>query len=110
VEKESARGREREGEGEGSKRIRKLEGDPMLNPMDGCEHPLLYLSGTDRDSQETAISGSCQQALVGIYNSVWVDDCKWDGSPGKSVPRWSFLQSLLHTLSHSFHESFVPHF
>jgi hypothetical protein len=35
--------------------------------MDGCEHPLLYLSGTGRVSQETAISGSCQQALVGIY-------------------------------------------
>ena len=28
--------------------------------MDGCEHPLLYLSGTGRASQETAISGSCQ--------------------------------------------------
>ena len=26
-------------------------------------------------------------------------DCKWDGSPSESVPRWSFLQSLLHTLS-----------
>ena len=47
-------------------------GNPMLNPMDGCEHQHLYLSGTGRASQETAISGSCQQALVGIYNSVWV--------------------------------------
>jgi hypothetical protein len=27
--------------------------DPVLCPMDGCEHPLLYLSG--RASQETAI-------------------------------------------------------
>ena len=32
-------------------------GDPVLSPMDGCDHPLLYLSGTGRDSQETAISG-----------------------------------------------------
>jgi hypothetical protein len=47
-------------------------GDAVLSPMDGCEHPLLYLSGTDRASQETAISGSYQQALVGIHNSVWV--------------------------------------
>jgi hypothetical protein len=39
--------------------------------MDSCEHPLLYLSGTGRGSQETAISGSCQQALVGIHNSIW---------------------------------------
>jgi hypothetical protein len=46
-------------------------GDPVLHPMDGCEHPLLYLSGSDRDSQETAMSCSCQQPLVGIHNSVW---------------------------------------
>ena len=41
-------------------------GDLVLSPMDGCEHPLLYLSGTGRASQETAISGSSQQALVCI--------------------------------------------
>jgi hypothetical protein len=29
--------------------------------MDGYEHPLLYLSGTGRASQETAISGFCQK-------------------------------------------------
>jgi hypothetical protein len=38
--------------------------------MDGCEHPLLYLPGTGRASQETAISGSYLQPLVGIYNSA----------------------------------------
>ena len=43
--------------------------DPVLSPMDGCERPLLYLSGTRRASQETAISVSCQQALVGICNT-----------------------------------------
>ena len=26
-------------------------------------------------------------------------DCLWDGSPGGAVSGWSFLQSLLHTLS-----------
>jgi hypothetical protein len=46
-------------------------GDPVLSPMDGYEHLLLYLSDTGRASQETVISGSCHQALVGIYNSVW---------------------------------------
>jgi hypothetical protein len=29
--------------------------DPVLSPMDGCESPLLYLSGTGRASQETVI-------------------------------------------------------
>jgi hypothetical protein len=45
-------------------------GDPVLGLMDDCEHPLLYLPGTDRAPQETAISGSCPQALVGICHSA----------------------------------------
>ena len=44
--------------------------DPKLSPTVGCELPPLSLSGSGRASQETAISGSCQQALVGIHNSV----------------------------------------
>jgi hypothetical protein len=39
--------------------------------MDDCEHPL-YLPGTGKASQETAISGSSQQALVGICHNIWV--------------------------------------
>ena len=50
-------------------------GHPVLHPMDGCEHTLLYLSGTGRASQETTISGSCQWELAGIHNSVWVGNC-----------------------------------
>ena len=46
--------------------------DPVLHPMVVYEHPLLNLSGTGRAYQETAISGSCQQALVGIHNSAWI--------------------------------------
>jgi hypothetical protein len=48
-------------------------GDPVVSEMVGSEHPPLYVSGTGRDSQETDISGSSQQALVGMRNSVW--DC-----------------------------------
>jgi hypothetical protein len=47
-------------------------GDRLLSPMVGCEHMPLYLSGSGKASQETAISGSCQQALLGIHNSIWV--------------------------------------
>jgi hypothetical protein len=47
-------------------------GGPVFHPVEDCEHLLLYLPGTDIASQETAISGSCQQNLVGICNSVWV--------------------------------------
>ena len=41
----------------------------MFHPIDDYEHPLLYLPGTGIASQETAISGSCQQNLAGIFNS-----------------------------------------
>jgi hypothetical protein len=40
--------------------------------MDDCEHPLLYLPGIGKALQERAVSGSCQQALVGICLVVWV--------------------------------------
>jgi hypothetical protein len=45
---------------------------PLLSSMVGCEHPSLYLSGSGRASYETAISGSCQHALLGMHKSVWV--------------------------------------
>jgi hypothetical protein len=47
-------------------------GDLVLHPMNDCEHLLLYLPGTDKGPQETAISGYCHQALVVICHSVWV--------------------------------------
>jgi hypothetical protein len=68
---------------------------PMISSMVGWQHPPLYMSGFSRPSQETAILGSSQHALLGIHNSV----CIWDGSPGRAVSGWPFLQSLLHTLS-----------
>jgi hypothetical protein len=47
-------------------------GDPVLSPMVGCKHPPLYLSGSGRASQETAVSGFCQQAFLSIHSRVWV--------------------------------------
>ena len=47
-------------------------GGPVFHPIDDCEHPLLYLPGTGIASWEIAISGSRQQNLAGICNSVWV--------------------------------------
>ena len=47
-------------------------GGPVFHPIDDCEHPLLYLPGTGIASQETHISGSCQQNLSDILNSIWV--------------------------------------
>ena len=43
--------------------------DLMLSAMVGCKYPTLYLSYSVRVSQETAISGSLQQALPGIHNN-----------------------------------------
>ena len=68
---------------------------PMLSPMVGCEHLPLYLSDSDRASQETVISGSCQQALLGIHNSVWIW-CLYMGW----IPRWDslWMAFLSHTI------------
>ena len=67
---------------------------PVLSPMVGCEHPPLYLSGTGRASQETAISSSYQQAPVGIHNSVWV----WWLYMGW-IPRWGSLWMVIPSVS-----------
>jgi hypothetical protein len=48
-------------------------GGPVFHPIDDCEYPLLYLPGIGIASQEIAISGSYQQNLAGICNSV----CIW---------------------------------
>jgi hypothetical protein len=70
--------------------------------MDGCEHPLLYFSGTGRASLETGISGSYQQALVGMHNSVWF----WWLYMGQ-IPRWGSLWILIpsDSASHFFAEN-----
>jgi hypothetical protein len=44
----------------------------VFHPIADCEHPLLFATPR-HTSQETAISGSFQQNLVGVCNgvSVW---------------------------------------
>ena len=61
-------------------------GGPVFHPIDDCEHPLLYFPGTGIDSQETAISGSCQQNLAGVCNgvSIWRLIMGW-------IPRYGSL-------------------
>ena len=68
-------------------------GDTVFHPMNDCEHPLLYLSGTGRASQETPILGSCQQNF-GICNSVWVWwlFMRW-------IPTWGSLWMVLPSVS-----------
>ena len=46
-------------------------GDLMISSVVFWDHPPLHLSATGRASQETAISGYCQQVFVGIHNSDW---------------------------------------
>jgi len=71
----------------------------MLSLMVSCKHFNLYQQGSGRASQETSISGSCQQALLGINNSVEFSGCIWRGSPGRAVSGWPFLEFLLYCLS-----------
>jgi hypothetical protein len=78
-------------------------GNPVLCPMDGCKHPFLYLSGIGRVSQETTVSGSCQQALVCVRNSVWV----WWFSMGW-IPRWGSLWMVHPFVSAPYFVSVTP--
>jgi hypothetical protein len=45
-------------------------GGPVFHPIDDCEHPLLYLPGTGKASQERAISGSFQQNLASVCSGI----------------------------------------
>jgi hypothetical protein len=63
--------------------------------MDGCEHPLLYFPGTGRASQETGISGSCQQALSGICLESRFGGCLWDRSPSGAVSGMTIQRGTL---------------
>ena len=47
-------------------------GDPVFHLIADCEHPLLCFLGTGIVSEEKAISGSFQQNLPGMCNSVCV--------------------------------------
>jgi hypothetical protein len=67
---------------------------PVFNPIDDCKHSLLYLPGTGIASQERAMSGSYQQNLSGICNSVWV----WWLYMGW-IPRWGSLWMVLPSFS-----------
>jgi hypothetical protein len=69
-------------------------GGPVFQLIDDCEHPLLYLSGTGIASYETAITGSLQQNLTGICNSVWV----WWLIMGW-IPGWGILWIRTHAMS-----------
>ena len=70
-------------------------GNHMLSSMVGCEYWPLYLSGSSRTSQETTISGSCQQALLGIHTIAWVWILRWENLwmafPSISAPHFVFI-------------------
>ena len=68
-------------------------GGPVFHPRDDCEHPLLYLPGTVIASQETAISGSFQQNLAGICNSVCIWWLIMGWTLGWGSLGWSILSS-----------------
>ena len=73
-------------------------GELIVSPIVGCEHQLLYLSHSGRVSQDTAMSGSCQQALLGFHSSIWL----WCLFMGQ-IPRWGSLWMV-------FASGSAPHF
>jgi hypothetical protein len=78
----------------------------VIHPITDCEHPLLCLLGPGIVSQETAISGSFQQNLVSVCNSVSVWKLIMGWIPGYGSP--SFRHSSKLCLCNSFYGCFVP--
>ena len=77
--------------------------DPTLSTMPGYKHPPLYLSGSGRASQETAVSCFCQQALPGICNIVWFWwlYMEW-------IPRWDSFWMAFPSVSAPYFVSILP--
>jgi hypothetical protein len=67
-------------------------GVPKLSLMVSFLH--LYWSGSGKASQGSGIPGSCQQALLGISNSIWV----WCLQKGW-IPRWGHLWMAFPSIS-----------
>jgi hypothetical protein len=67
---------------------------PVIHLIDDSEHPLLYLPAHGIASQELSISGSCQQNLSHICNSIWVRQLYvgW-------IPTWSSLWMAISSYS-----------
>jgi hypothetical protein len=85
-------------------------GDLMLSPMVGCKHQSLYLSGSDKTSQETAISGSCQhytswnpQYCLGLVTVYEIDP-----KARQSLECLSFSLCSIVCFHISSHEYFLP--
>ena len=60
------------------------------------KHPHLHWSVAGQTSQGTTTPASCQQEPLAHGNSVRFGVYRQDGSPGRAVPGWPFLQSLFH--------------
>jgi hypothetical protein len=73
----------------------------VFRPIDECEHPLLYLTGTGIASQERDMLGYCQQNLAGVCNSIWA----WWLFMGW-IPEWGSLRMVFPPVSAP---KIVPH-
>ena len=95
-------------------------GGPLFHPIADCEHPLLCLPGTGIASQERAISGSFQQNLAGVCNSVcicwmimgWIPGCGslWMVHPFVSAPNFVSVTPSMSVLFPILRRGKCPHF
>ena len=81
----------------------------MFHPVDDCEHPLLYLTGTGTASQETAILGPVSKILL-VYAIMPAFGVVYGMDPwmGQSRDGHSFNLSSELCLCNAFHGYFSP--
>jgi hypothetical protein len=73
--------------------------NPLLCPMNGCAYPLLYLPGTGRAFQETAVSGSCQptqskKSHGGTHVSSCICSKGWPSQPSIGIEALGLMKVL----------------
>ena len=70
-------------------------GDPVLHPMDVCEHPLLYCQALTEPLRRQLSQVPVSKLLLASTIGPGFGGCLWDGSPGRAVSGWPILQNLL---------------
>jgi hypothetical protein len=74
-------------------------GSPVFHPIDDNDHTLLYLLCTGIAYKKQLYQGLFNKIFLAYAIVSGFGGCIWDGSPGGGVRGWSFLLSLLGSLS-----------
>jgi hypothetical protein len=74
-------------------------GDPMISPMLVASIHFCICQTLAEPLRRQLYQAPVSKHFLASTTVSGFGNCMWDGSPGEGVSKWSFLQSLLHTVS-----------